>query len=68
MCKEKKVYVINCSYPGSDFDFRTAEYDGDLEGIMQEATRRNSVYSLEDFEEEVNNEDLILTNSFILIR
>ncbi len=68
MCKEKKVYVINCSYPDSDFNFRDEEMEGNLDGIMQEAERRGSVYSLEGFQREINNEWLELTNSFILIR
>lgn len=62
--REKKVYIINCS---SDFDFRGAEYCGDYGSIKDEAERQGGVYSLDWFQECVNNEELILTNSFILI-
>ena len=63
--KEIRVYVINCD---SGFDFRSAEQIGDYEGIMVKAEELDSVYSLEYFQDEVNSENLMLTNSFILIR
>ena len=61
---EKKVYVINCS---NDFDFRDAEMRGNIDSIKTEAEKQGSVYSLNGFQEACNNEDLFLTNSFILI-
>ena len=63
--KEFKVFVLNCE---GDFDFRTAEYALDFQGIMTEANKRDSVYSLEYFQDEINDEELNLSNSFILIR
>lgn len=61
----KKVYVLNCDYP---FDFREAEFNEDYEAIMDEAKKRDSVYTLDEFQEEMNWETLSLENSFILIR
>lgn len=63
---KSRVYVINCN--DTDFDFRTFESEGDEESIMQEAERLGSVYSLEGFQEALNDEELILDNSFILIK
>jgi uncharacterized Zn finger protein len=62
--KEKKVYVINCDH---DFDFRQAEMLGEYDKIKQKAEELNSVYTLEEFQEAINDEELFLTNSFILI-
>lgn len=60
----KKVYIVKCE---SDFDFRGAEQIGDLKSIKRKAKELNTVYSLEDFQEECNNEMINLSNSFILI-
>ncbi|MBW2968818.1 hypothetical protein KY314_01735 [Candidatus Woesearchaeota archaeon] len=64
MLKEKRVYVIECRH---NFDFRKEEQKGNLEAIMSEAEKRGSVYSLQGFQDAINNEELVLTNSFILI-
>ena len=61
---EKKVYVINCDW---NFDFRGYEQVGDYGVIKEKAEEQGSVYSLDYFQDCINNEDLILTNSFILI-
>ena len=61
-----RVYVLDCNYH-NDFDFRGAEMQGDLEGIIAEAERRGTVYSLEGFQEAANNDEVSLINSFILI-
>ena len=62
--KEIKVYVIDCER--SDFGFREAEMEADYEGIMNEAERLGSVYSLEGFQDALNDEELFLHNSFVL--
>ena len=64
MEKEKRVYVINCDY---HFNFRGAEQIGDHETIKSKAEEIGSVYSLGGFQDAINDEELILTNSFILI-
>jgi hypothetical protein len=65
MKKEVKVYVIDCSQ--TKFDFRYAEQIGEYDKIKDEAERLGSVYSLEGFQDAINDEDLFLNNSFILI-
>ena len=62
--KETKVYVINCDH---DFDFRGAEMLGEYDKIKQKAEELGTVYSLDYFQDEINDECLVLTNSFILI-
>ena len=66
MVKEIRVYVINCGK--TDFDFRKKYDRGEHEEIMIEAEKLGSVYSLDYFEEEINSENLDLSNSFILIQ
>lgn len=71
MKKEMFVYVLDCGEVGeheNDFEFRQLERVGNYEAIVYEAEKRKSVYSLEDFQEAINNEELDLSNSFILIR
>jgi len=63
--KETRVYVLDCST--NDFDFRGKELAGDYEAIMTEAEKRGTVYSLEGFENDINDEELDLNNSFIYI-
>jgi hypothetical protein len=53
------------SQDADDFDFRTSERKGDYETIKKNATY---IYSLEDFQDAMNDEDLSLENSFILIQ
>jgi len=65
MKKEIRVYVINCDK--TDFNFREKEHWGNLSAIMDEAERLGSVYSLSYFQDCINNQDLDLSNSFILI-
>ena len=64
--KETKVYIIDCSQ--TDFDFRTAEREGNEEQIIKEAIKNETVYSLQQFQDLSNDEELYLDNSFILIR
>ena len=64
--KELKVYVIDCNE--TDFEFREAEAKKDYDAIMTEAEKIGSVYSLGGFQEAINSEELILENSFILIK
>jgi cytochrome oxidase Cu insertion factor (SCO1/SenC/PrrC family) len=65
MKKETKVYIINCS--ASDIDFRILEHLGKYREIKEEAKRLDTVYSLEDFQDGCNNDEINLSNSFILI-
>jgi len=62
--KEKRVYVINCDV---DFNFREYEQRGEYDPIKDKAEELGTVYSLEGFQEAINDEDLSLINSFILI-
>jgi len=62
--KEKRVYVLECD---GNFDFREAERLENYESIMVEAEKRGTVYSLEFFTDEINSENLNLSNSFIYI-
>ena len=64
--KEVRVYVIDLDR--TDFDFREAEHNGDYDLIIDEAESLGTVYSLEYFQECINNEELDLNNCFILIR
>ena len=64
--KETKVYIIDCSQ--TDFDFRNAEREGKEEAIIDEAIKNGTVYSLQQFQDLSNDEELYLDNSFILIR
>lgn len=60
------VYVINCD--AAEIDFREHEHKGEFQVIMDEATRQGGVYTLEEFQDAINDEELGLENSFILIR
>ena len=62
---EVRVYVINCD---TDFDFRKAEGDKKYSAIISKAEELGTVYSLQGFQEAINNAELWLDNSFILIR
>lgn len=66
MMNEINIYVINCDE--SQIDFRQAEYVGDSETIISEAERQGGVYSLQYFQDEINSENLNLSNSFIFIK
>ena len=61
---EVKVYVCDCSL---DFDFRLSEMSADYDAIKQFAIEQESVYTLEEFQDACNDEELSLENSFILI-
>jgi len=63
--KEIRVYMIECHANG--FDFRKAENNGDYEAIKDAAEKAGTVFSLEFFQEEVNDENLSLLNAFIYI-
>lgn len=65
MKKEIRVYVINC---GSDFRFRDWEQHGNYDKIKDKAEELGTVYSLEQFQDKINDDELSLENSFILIR
>lgn len=65
MKKETRVYVINCE---NNFDFRHAEQFGEEEKIIDKAEELGSIYSLSGFQNAINDEELDLTNSFILIK
>lgn len=65
---EKRVYVINLSEVAMDFDFNELERNGEYERIMRMGELLGSVYSLEGFQNAINNEELDLSNSFILIK
>lgn len=61
---EKRVYVINCDVC---FDFRDWEMLGQYNKIKDKAEELGTVYSLQYFQECINDEELDLSNSFILI-
>lgn len=76
--KEIKVYVLNAS--STDINFREAEKEAETKSpetfghgtvpaeiIMGEAERLGSVYSLQGFQNAINDEVLDLSNSFIWI-
>jgi hypothetical protein len=63
--KEIRVYVINNH--DTEFLFRVAEDQKRFNDIKDEAERLGSVYSLNGFQEAMNNQDIELGNSFILI-
>ena len=65
--KEIKVYVLECSFDEGAFDFRGSEKKADYEAIMTEAENRGTVYSLQGFQNAINDEALSLDNSFIYI-
>ena len=60
--KEIKVYVINADMCDG---FRGWELKKQYNKIMDKAEELGSVYSLQGFQEAVNNEELNLENSFI---
>ncbi len=62
-----KVYICNCDQDGEDFNFRDKEREGDYKAIKDHAKSLEQVYTLEDFQEACNNEEINLLNSFILI-
>lgn len=67
MC-DKKVYVCDCGLETQHhFDFRTSEYAEDYQAIMNFAQKTNNVYTLEEFQDLCNDEEIDLSNSFILI-
>jgi hypothetical protein len=63
-----RVYVLDCLADRSSFDFRNCEMAGNELAIMQEAENRRSVYSLQEFQDKCNDEEMNLANTFILIR
>jgi hypothetical protein len=65
--KETRVYLTNCSQDSKGFNFRDCEYKAEYDKIKDEAEKQGTVYSLEGFQEACNNEEIDLTNSFILI-
>lgn len=73
MNSKTKIYVFDCSLDKEGFDFRTAERNADVDIayhniLIDEAEQRGSVYSLQGFQEAINNEELDLSNSFIYIK
>jgi len=70
MDKEIRVYVLDCGLDmeRNNFDFRELEMKGNEEAIMTEAEERGTVYSLNGFQNAINDEELDLNNSFILIK
>lgn len=67
MAKEKKVYVIFLD-EAEGFDFRWYERRGEYDVIMAKAEELGSVWSLEGFEDALNNEDIVLDNAFFIIK
>jgi hypothetical protein len=63
----KKVYVCNCDNDTREFNFRDKEREGDYLAIKKFAKENDGVYTLEEFQEACNNEEINLINSFILI-
>jgi len=63
--KEKRVYVIDMSQ--TDFEFRKYEKLEEYDKIREKAEELGTVYSLEYFQDQINDEQLFLNNSFILI-
>jgi len=63
--KEKKVYVIDCD-DNEDFGQREMREE-EKEKIKERAKKLDAVYSLQAFQEAINDESLWLENSFILI-
>lgn len=61
---EKRVYVFNCA---DDFDFRGEEMNGNIQKCKDYAISNHDDYSLEEFQEAINDEELTTFNSFILI-
>lgn len=66
--KEIRVYVTNCSECSEGFDFRDLERDCEYDKIIDEAEKQGTVYSLQGFQDACNDEELDLSNSYILIR
>ncbi len=62
--EETRVYIISCD---EDFDFRVAEQCGEYESIKIKAEELGTVYTLECFEDELNNENINIDNSFVYI-
>ena len=62
--KEAMVYIIDCDECD---DFRDWEMKGENEKIMEKAEQLGTVYSLQGFQNAVNDQELTLDNSFILI-
>ena len=61
---EPKVYVLDAK---EVWDFRDLEHKGDFDKIMSKAEELGTVYSLQGFQDAVNDEELNLNNSFIYI-
>jgi hypothetical protein len=56
-----RIYVCNCD--DRSFDFHKVED----KQIIEHCKKTGGIYSLEFFEEQINNEELKLNNSFIRI-
>jgi hypothetical protein len=63
----KKVYLCNCDNESENFNFRDMERCGNYKAIKKHAKEFDSVYTLEEFQDACNNEEIDLLNSFILI-
>ncbi len=61
---EKKVYVLNVT---TESQFRDWETKGEYNKIMDRAEDLGTVYSLQGFQDALNDEQLNLDNSFIYI-
>lgn len=62
---EPRVYVIDAS--DDEVDFRQAERDKDYKAIISRAENIGSVYSIQGFQDALNDETLCLDNSFVYI-
>lgn len=66
--KEKKVYIIDCAViRNTIFDFRDLEQIGDYDKIKEKAKELKTILTLQEFQDKINNDELDLSNSFILI-
>ncbi len=65
--KEIRVYVVSANVEYNGLGFRDHERVGDYNIIMTMAEDAGTVYTLEDFQEAFNNEEIDCCNSFIFI-
>lgn len=66
----KKVYICNRdnkTYGTRGFNFKDKEKSGDYQAIKEHAEIFDRVYTLEEFQNIFNNEEITISNSFIFI-
>ena len=62
--KEIRIYMVAA---GGEFDFLTAMAKGDTDSIIDQAESTGSVYSLQGFQDAINNDEINVVDTYVYI-